>query len=357
MGLRPSRNNNNSVLGSQLATAYNTGGPGPVGTRPDRYVSNISPEAKASMLKGGAPTGNTVEQLSKNNSAGSPYAQPRSAAQIQTQSGINLTTPIQQQNTYSPSVSGTSSSVSNGLQSAISSEGAKFGVGTGTPKMITSLQQNGATDPNAYDTLGSRLVEQLQGAKRTQMEETANRLAALGFTGGQAASMLAKAERDYMGNMSQAVGQFNLDRLTQAAQVSKEFLELELARQLGMGNLELGRSNLDLQRYLGEGNLNLGAQSLAQQKALSEANLNLARELGQGNLALGYGELGLGYNQLGYNYDRLAYDKDELDKQVALQLATLAQSGDIQTRQQIEDLMKTYFGGNNYGANVNVIQG
>jgi len=223
--------------------------------------------------------------------------------------------------------------------------------------MITSLQQNGATDPNAYDTLGSRLVEQLQGAKRTQMEETANRLAALGFTGGQAASMLAKAERDYMGNMSQAVGQFNLDRLTQAAQVSKEFLELELARQLGMGNLELGRSNLDLQRYLGEGNLNLGAQSLAQQKALSEANLNLARELGQGNLALGYGELGLGYNQLGYNYDRLAYDKDELDKQVALQLAALAQSGDIQTRQQIEDLLKTYFGGNNYGANVNVIQG
>jgi len=121
MGFRPSRNNNNSVLGSQLATAYNTGGPGPipVGTRPDRYVSNISPEAKASMLRGGAPTGNTVEQLSKNNSARSPYAQPRSAAQIQTQSGINLTTPIQQQNTYSPSVSGTSSSA--GLQSAISS--------------------------------------------------------------------------------------------------------------------------------------------------------------------------------------------------------------------------------------------
>jgi len=140
----------------------------------------------------------------------------------------------------------------------------------------TSLQEGGNTNPLATDTMGSKLVERLQGAKTTQQEETANRLSALGIKGGQAGSALAKSDRDFGLGMSQGLGQFNINRLTQASNINRDFLQLELAQQLGLGNL------------------NLSAQ--------------------------------------------------QLDAQIALKLAELAQTADLTTRNQITDLMRTYFG-------------
>jgi hypothetical protein len=119
--------------------------------------------------------------------------------------------------------------------------------GSGSPQLSTSLQLGGETSPLSYDNAGSKLVESLQGAKTGQQEEIANRLAAQGITGGQATSMMNSANRDYMLGMSQGLGQFNLDRLSQASQVSRDYLQLELQRQLGLGQLELGSRELDSQ--------------------------------------------------------------------------------------------------------------
>lgn len=117
-----------------------------------------------------------------------------------------------------------------------------------TQAPVTSLQMGGQPSAAAAaDVQGSKLVEALQGAKTGQMEETANRLAAQGITGGQAASQLQKANRDYMFGMSQGLGEFNVNRLRQAADVNRDFLQLELQRQLGLGNLELGSRQLDSQ--------------------------------------------------------------------------------------------------------------
>lgn len=147
----------------------------------------------------------------------------------------------------------------------------------GAGPQVTSLQLGGIQTPSAYDRAGSKLVESLQGAKTQQMEETSNRLAAQGITGGQAASQLQRANRDYMFGISQGLGQFNLNALQQAANVNRDFLQLELQRQLGLGQLELGSR--------------------------------------------------------------------ELDQQIALRLAQMAQDADTQTRNEIAKLMDSYFGG------------
>ena len=111
----------------------------------------------------------------------------------------------------------------------------------------TSLQQGGVENAAARDVLGSKLVESLQGAKTQQMNEVSNRLAAQGITGGQAASQLSQANRDYMLGISQGLGQFNIDRLNQAAGINRDYLQLELQRELGLGNLQLGSAQLDAQ--------------------------------------------------------------------------------------------------------------
>jgi len=106
-------------------------------------------------------------------------------------------------------------------------------------------QQLGMSSPAATDTMGSKLVESLQGARKTSLDETSNRLAAQGISGGQATSQLAQADRDYAYGMSQGLGDFNIKRLNQAASINKDFLALELQRELGLGNLELGSQELD----------------------------------------------------------------------------------------------------------------
>lgn len=114
----------------------------------------------------------------------------------------------------------------------------------------TSVQQGGAQVPAANDTVGSKLVESLQAAKSTQMNETANRLADQGISGGQAASQLQQANRDYQYALSQGLGQFNMDRLNFAANTNRALLQLELQRELGLGNLSLGSQQLAQQAAL-----------------------------------------------------------------------------------------------------------
>ena len=146
-------------------------------------------------------------------------------------------------NTMNPSMSPEAAmSANNGTMTG--------GMTTSQTPAATSLQGGGASSPVARDAVGSKLVEGLQGAKTTQLEEVANRGAASGYSGGQLNSMLNKANRDYMLGMSQGLGQFNIDRLNQAANINRDFLGLELQRQLGLGNLELGSQSLNQQMAL-----------------------------------------------------------------------------------------------------------
>ena len=148
--------------------------------------------------------------------------------------------------------------------------------GAPTLPPATSLQEGGASNPLATDTMGSKLFESLQGQRTAREEELANRLNALGIRGGQAASALSRADRDFGLGLSQGLGEFNINRLQQAANINRDYLQLELQRQLGLGNL----------------------------------NLN----------------------------------SQQLDAQIALRLAELAQYADTQTRQELMDLFGQYFG-------------
>ena len=93
--------------------------------------------------------------------------------------------------------------------------------------------------------MGSKLFESLQGQRSTQQEELANRLADQGYTGAQATSMMQRANRDFGLGMSQGLGEFNINRLQQAANINRDYLQLELQRELGLGNLQLGSDELD----------------------------------------------------------------------------------------------------------------
>lgn len=222
------KSNNTNIPGSSA-------NPGSNSTTVPTSNTNVSPEATASANNGTETGGQTTSQLSQ---------QP-----VQTGSAI---------------------------LSSLSSGNSTVTPGSGAPA-TSSMQLGGASSDVARDSMGSKLIERLQGAKTTQMEELANRLAAHGITGGQAASQMSRGNRDYMFGISQGLGDFDINRLNQAASINRDFLQLELQRQLGLGQLQLGSA--------------------------------------------------------------------QLDSQIALRLAEMAQYADTQTRAELERLMQQYFGG------------
>lgn len=166
--------------------------------------------------------------------------------------------------------------INRNINSTISPEAASASNnGTATGEQTTS---------QIPDMRGAKLVESLQGARSTAQQETANRLGSMGITGGQAASQLAQADRNFGLGMSQGLGQYaanqnqlDLEKLNSAAGINRDLLQLELQRQLGLGGLQL--------------------------------------------------------------------NSRQLDSQIALQLAQMAQNADTNTRSEIMNLMNTYFQG------------
>lgn len=219
------KNNNTNIPGSSA-------NPGSNATTVPTSNTNISPEAADSANNGTETGGQTTSQI-----------------------------PVQ---------------TGSAILSSLSSGNSTVTPGSGAPA-TSSMQLGGASSDVARDSMGSKLIERLQGAKTTQMEELANRLAAHGITGGQAASQMSRGNRDYMFGISQGLGGFDIDRLNQAASINRDFLQLELQRQLGLGQLQLGSA--------------------------------------------------------------------QLDSQIALRLAEMAQYADTQTRAELERLMQQYFGG------------
>lgn len=215
---------------------------------------SISPEANMAANNGTMTGGQTTQQLPQNMVTGAPVATQQ------------LVPPANTANPVTPGAT-----IANAMAIPNMNQTPLQGVPS------TSMQLGGASSNVTRDTMGSKLVEALQGAKSTQMNEVANRLSALGISGGQAGSALGKANRDYMLGMSQGLGNFNIDRLNQAANINRDFLQLELAQQLGLGNLELGSR--------------------------------------------------------------------QLDSQIALRLAEMAQYADTQTRAELANLLQQYFGG------------
>lgn len=248
--------------------------------------------------------------------------------------------------------------------------------------------QTGRPTAAAEDVAGSKLIEALQSARSGALRDTSNRLADLGYTGGQAAGFLGTVDADFMREISQGLGNFNIDRLKQAEEARKFNEQLALNAELGRGNLALGQNQLALQGELGRGNLALGERGLSIQEALGLGNLSLGQAqlalqeaLGMGNLALAQNQFGLqeelGRGQL--DLSRLAQaasanqamlqlelqrelgltnaglSAQEMDNQVALRLAELMMTADTASRQQLENLMRTYFGGGTTGsATINV---